>query len=71
MAQVRGEITGLEVEVSSDDERDEDDLSPVEELLFAALRSIKRDQPKAAMANLVDAVNMMAKDHSFMGGAYL
>lgn len=71
MAQVRGEITGLEVEVSSDDERDEDDLSPVEELLFAALRSIKRDQPKAAVASLVDAVNMMARDHGYSAGAYL
>lgn len=71
MAQTQGTVSGLVIAEHHDAETRADDLSPIAKKILDAYDRIQRDQPKAAAAHLVDAVNMIAAEYSLNCGAQL
>ncbi len=71
MAQVQGTTTGLQIDVISSAEDNAEDLSPIGQKFWDAMKCYERGQFKAAAAHGTDAINMIAAEHSISCGASL
>lgn len=72
MAQIKGEASGFQVDVMEDLPSEADDnLSPVAQMFWDAMRCYERGQIKASAAHAVNAINTIASEHSITCGASL
>lgn len=71
MAQVTGQTSGLQIDVIHDKADDAEDFSEIGQKFWDALKCYERGQFKAAAAHGVDAINLIAAQHSISCGASL
>lgn len=71
MAQITGQVSGLQVESITDPEDKADDLDAIGQKLYDAFTAYQRGTFKASAAHAVDAINMIAQKHGITCGASL
>lgn len=71
MAQITGEVSGLEIIRSAEPEADDEPQTAEEQLARMVITRLRQGHPKAAAAAAVDLVNVIAANHGMSCGAFL